>query len=206
MVADFTEHVFADELTSVSRSPNSWFSDWIVLQPFDLLVWLSSLHSLLLLAITLSFVLNYTKSALKETHFRSASFLILKLLAIFLRQCKCIRDRMTAPSKLRILLATRLANNHLHQVRIIYGTWIFASLVLSTLFSARFHAMLALPHFDGPIDTLKDLARIVHDVRYIVLTVDQSSCLSTFTQSYPENRLFYTIGQYLNRLALVTGI
>lgn len=74
-----------------------------------------------------------------------------------------------------------------------------AALILANAYSSVFYALLTVPEYEKPIDTIEDLVRIAtHDTHQIIIK-DQSSVHMTIMNATPENGVYYVLRKHLER-------
>jgi len=84
----------------------------------------------------------------------------------------------------------------------IYGVWLFATLILSTAYSSIFYSILTIPIYDKPIDTIDDLVRVAKSDSHYLLLKGNSFYYTLFSKAKPRYTLFYTIRLHFERYIL----
>ncbi|KAJ6221499.1 hypothetical protein RDWZM_000044 [Blomia tropicalis] len=173
MVIDFGTPMLVNELSIVSHLPKMINNDWLMLKPFKFQVWLTLLISMSLLSIMLhrSFHQQYTFVRVGTD-----------LIGIYLKQGIMIVHKKIG-----------------HINRILLGSWIICTLILSTGYSSAFYSILTIPQYEKPIDSIDALIDAVDSQNYDLINVDKS--LYTYHMIYAtrENYIFYKLGQNINR-------
>lgn len=85
------------------------------------------------------------------------------------------------------------------QIRILYGTWVLSVLIIANSYGGCFYSILAVPEFEPPIDTILDIERISTKDDGFIITIADSSYLQMMTTAEPDEGIFYSIGQHINR-------
>lgn len=75
-----------------------------------------------------------------------------------------------------------------------------SALVLSTVYTANFHALLTLPQYEEPIDSLPDLFNLIKDdTRIVVRSLPDPNSLRYFNVSPDPSNEYYPLGQHYLR-------
>ncbi len=178
----FSSPIFVDELTFMSLSPKLLSRDWLVFAPFNLVVWLCNLSSGLLITVV-AYGTLHSRFASDRYGIRppSAVAISLQLYAVYLGQSGSLRWEQVPT------------------VRLLYGFWVLAVLILANSYGGCFYSILAVPEFERPVDTLADVEEIARSDSGQLVTFADSSYLEMFVNASADAGLFYAIGQHLNR-------
>lgn len=91
------------------------------------------------------------------------------------------------------------ATETFHSVRLIYAVLMLSTAILATYYGSSFYAVLTLPEYAAPVDSVEDILKIVQQDSHRLLMRQNSALLPAFLRAHPEDRLFYAIGRHLNR-------
>lgn len=164
----------------MSQSPSLASRDWLVFSPFSLDVWMCNLGSGILLTGFVYGIL-YFHHHHHQTQLPSPISISLQLYAIYLGQSDSLRW------------------NTIPAVRLLYGAWVLAVLILANSYGGCFYSILAVPEFEAPVDTLSDLETIANSDSGRLVTFADSSYLEMFVNSTSADGVFYTVGMHMNR-------
>lgn len=84
-------------------------------------------------------------------------------------------------------------------LRLIYLSWMLASLILATAYSSSFYSILSVPAHVPPIDSLNDLLNVAKSDAKFILMLGNSAFLTRFKYSAHGTDAYYLIGQHINR-------
>src|SRR5690606_2060146 len=94
--------------------------------------------------------------------------------------------------------ATDMTWKEAFSVRLLYGGWMFAVMVLATTYTSSFYSTLSVPESDLPLDTLDQLVKLAKTKQYhIYILNDHTSLTNLFLKAKPASPL-YTIGRHIN--------
>lgn len=83
--------------------------------------------------------------------------------------------------------------------KLLFSTWMIASMILSTAYCTFFFALVTVPEFEKAIDTREDLMKIAISDSHFLLTRGHTSFQSMFLYAKPRATFFYEIGRHMNR-------
>ncbi|KAJ6221970.1 hypothetical protein RDWZM_000515 [Blomia tropicalis] len=177
-VVDFSEYILLNEITFLSQSPGLRDRTWIVSQPFSRYLWYTIIGSLFLL----STIVYGIRRTIIKCQTQSYTTIMMYIYAISLQKSTNLIKKDKRSS-----------------LRIIYGVWMFTTLILSNSYGSSFYSILTIPEYDLPIDTAMDIYDISLNHRKTLIVRERSASWWQFVHSNPSNQIYYQIGKHLNQ-------
>lgn len=84
-------------------------------------------------------------------------------------------------------------------IRILLTVWMFASLILTNIYSSDLYSILTVPISSRPIDTIDDIIDSAQSDHHYILMVNYTNTWSHIINSKPNDGMYHIIGQHLNR-------
>lgn len=188
-VVDYTAFTFIDERTLLSVSPGPKTKDWfLVIKPFDPLVW----AFVLLTVITLMTLFKIKIFARKKHKTKTQSYnsLVENINKHNKSIFKNFNDEKPTSSA----------------VKLFYGTSLVSVIVLSTAYGANFYALLTLPQYEQPVDSLADLFALLEINKKTVMVYYKVPGIERYFNTSDlsdESNFFAPLARHLNRRKLV---
>lgn len=203
-VIDYTTFTFIDEMTLLSNSPRPKTKDWfLVLAPFDRFVWGCVLLTVLSLMALFKVLMIFSKKHNTKAPFCNSSIENISKASDYLLE-NCNNDK--AGSSV---------------VKLFYGTTLLSALVLSTAYGANFYALLTLPQYEQPVDSLEDLFAFLKTGQKTVMVYskmpgieryfntsdlsDESNYFAPLAQHLNLRKLFYRLDQLVEKVEENSG-
>lgn len=207
-----------DQLSYISLAPGLASRQWIIINPFNIDVWLYSIASSVMLAIFMYFIYRIeTKLKLSSKCFsiemgndaREAKWgtIVINLYATFMKQRKEKAELvMFDDQQTFYFLAPDFFLGRSDLIRYVYTIWLLVTLILSNSYCGCFYSILALPEFEPAIDSVNQLEALVLEDKVRVFTYANSSYLDSFIYATPDMGPLHTIGLLINRTLSETSM
>lgn len=92
-----------------------------------------------------------------------------------------------------------MKSDTLHSVRLVYAVLMLSTAILATYYGSFFYAVLTLPEYESPVDTVEDILQVAENGQHRILVRQNSILLPAFAKAARDDRLFYAIGRHINR-------
>lgn len=165
---EYSNVVYYDQLSFLSKAPGMRSRKWIIVLPYTPHVWFMILSSFILLVTTIK--LCSPRQSLSDTTIHFVGI-------IFKQQL----DRVPTADRIRVF----------------YGYWFLATLILSNSYGGHFYSMLALPEMEPPIDKVDEVVQLAKEDKIWITTYRGGSYLAAFREATVG--AYYHIGQNINR-------
>ncbi|XP_037794744.1 glutamate receptor ionotropic, delta-1-like isoform X2 [Penaeus monodon] len=155
-VLDFTKPYFMESITIVSRAPAEKSRAMAVFSPFTPGVWAALVVSVAIIGPLLAIVNHFTSFCLGEKHrFSTRDFAF-----------NMFRN---------LVVQGNLISSARWPLRCIFFSWYLFCFYVCALYSGTLTAVLAIPAFEKPIDSLADLLRAVKEDGFSPLFIHDTS-------------------------------
>ncbi|XP_064095426.1 uncharacterized protein LOC135207536 [Macrobrachium nipponense] len=151
MAADFTHLYYQDTITIISQAPTIMNRTFAVFSPFQSMVWGVIILSILFLGLILKVLSNLTEFCMQQ---ESIGTLQLVTFNIF-------RSIINQGNQISVALWSH---------RCVCFAWYSFCLIFNALYSGTLIAVLAIPSYEKPVDSLTDLPRAVKHEGYTLGT------------------------------------
>ena len=86
-----------------------------------------------------------------------------------------------------------------NSMRLLYGSWMFVSLILANIYSSTFYSILTITEYEHPIDSVEDLFIAATQDTHWIYIANRTFFNTLVNKATPQDGLIWQIKQHISR-------